>query len=85
MTLEEAAKKRIERVRLDIWSNKNDYLKLTIIDEKLGPILKLYSPTNKIIGEKNPQLTSIYLGNTLEVNGFVEYKGEIDPDENPDQ
>lgn len=45
MTLTEAARAGIERVRLPHWANPGDYIKIDILDgEHLGPWAHLYAP-----------------------------------------
>lgn len=81
MTLTEAASKGIIRVRLDVWANKTDYIKIHLIDGMMGPWLELFSPTNKAIGQKNPQKLFAFDRVTMEANGFKEYKDLIDEDD----
>jgi hypothetical protein len=83
VTLAEAAEKGIERVCCPVWACKEDYFKITIFAGKVGPWLQLYSPLNKVIGQKNPQQVSVFLGNAAEANNFEAYMGKLSPDDNP--
>ena len=52
----EAVERGIDRVRLPHWTNLDDHLKVDIgADGEAGPWVHLYSPTNEVIGQKNPQ------------------------------
>lgn len=54
-SINSAAKKGFDKLRLPIWKNYHDHFKIDIIAGKPGPWGHLYSPTNEAIGEKNPQ------------------------------
>ncbi len=55
ISIREAAHRGITKVRLDKWTNPDDYMELTIVDGLLGPWVKLWSPINEVIGATNPQ------------------------------
>ena len=80
MTLGDAAKKGIARVRLPIWANKNAYMKIDLVGGgRLGPWGKLYERgTQEAIGEPTPQILSV-IGDTSD--GYEEYTGELDADD----
>lgn len=56
MSINEAAKLGRKRFRLDKWANDYDHFEITIIDGNVGPWVKLWSPVNKLIDQKNPQV-----------------------------
>lgn len=71
MSINEAVALGRTRFRLDKWVNDYDHFEIYIwIDQSpgsdqrsLGPWVKLWSPVNKLIGQKNPQtLLSTLLG-----------------------
>jgi len=56
MILIELASKKINKVKKAIWANPNAYLKLDIIDNKLGPWGHLYDqPIQDNVGIDSPQ------------------------------
>jgi hypothetical protein len=54
LCLAEAARKGVDRLRLPIWANKMDHLKIDIINGELGPWGHLYSPINVGVNGKDP-------------------------------
>jgi hypothetical protein len=54
ISIAEAAAKGIDRVRLPIWANPLDHLKIDIIDGKPGPWLHLFAPFNKECNGRDP-------------------------------
>ena len=82
MTLMDAVKSGICRVRDPQWAEDTCYLKLDLlrtIDNHFyhGPWVHLYSPvTQKTIGEKTPQ-DLICIAMQWDEDGWDEYKGEI--------
>ena len=87
ISMNEAAAQGIERIRQPNWSFPTDYLKLDIVDGRLGPWVHLYSRFKGMSGEhKNPQsILWVLDGGAEQANAkeFVRYDGEIDPDETP--
>jgi len=78
MTIREAAKAGIARIRLDTWASKEDYLKLTILPGGLvGPWVKFYSPINEITGQENPQTIFCFDEKIEKITVFVKYDGKI--------
>lgn len=55
ISINEAMRRGYTKLRLDKWSNPDDYMEFTIIDGKPGPWVSLWSPVNEVIGEPNPQ------------------------------
>ncbi len=58
MSINEAVKTGVTKLRLDNWAYKEDYIEIHIADPIkgwIGPWVKLWSPLNEIIGRKNPQ------------------------------
>jgi hypothetical protein len=54
ISIETAAAKGIEKLRMPAWANPTDYLKVDIIDGKPGPWTHLYSDSNMEINGQNP-------------------------------
>lgn len=55
MSINEAMTRGYSKLRLDIWANPDDYMEFSIFDGRPGPWVKLWSPTNGLIGEPDPQ------------------------------
>ena len=77
MTLAEAAKAGISRIRRPMWADEKAYARIDLVgDGMMGPWLHLYDRgAQSAIGEPTPQ-DVIAIGDTTE--DYVEYKGEID-------
>jgi hypothetical protein len=60
VSINEAVKAGIERLRLEKWANTDDHIKITIINNPetgerwLGPWWELWSPMNEEINGRNP-------------------------------
>lgn len=82
MTLNDAVRLGIARVRVPKWAEATCYLKLDLIQESgnkflSGPWLHLYSPvTQKAIGERTPQ-DLLFNVISWDEEGFEAYTGEI--------
>lgn len=76
ISINDAVKLGIERIRKPMWSDQFDHVKIDIIDGQLGPWIHLFSPENKMFNGKDPV-------NLLACNGkfgfddkaFVPYDG----------
>lgn len=79
ISIVEAAKRGICRLREPQWANARDYLKIDIIDGVPGPWAHLYSPANEIVGNKNPHSFVWALFPNSDVASFYPYEGERDP------
>ena len=55
ISINEAAAQGIDRVRMDVWANQEDHIKIDIIEGRPGPWGHLYSPVNERIGQENPK------------------------------
>ena len=76
MTLNEAAKGGINRVRRPMWANPNAYARIDLVSGGMGPWLHLYDrDSQEVIGATTPQRFML-LNDTL--NDYEEYQGEID-------
>lgn len=53
-SINEAAQQGIERLRLPIWANPLDHIKIDIFDKHLGPWIHLYAPFNLECNGKDP-------------------------------
>lgn len=62
ISLNEAASRGIDRIRIPTWANKMDHLKIDIIDNKPGPWLHLFCPFNKACNGRDPVDTLWILG-----------------------
>lgn len=77
MTLNEAAKNGINRVRRSMWANPKAYARIDLVSGGMGPWLHLYDRSSQeVIGEPTPQ-TVLNIGDASD--DYEEYKGEIDP------
>lgn len=55
MTINEAIKNNINKIRKPYWVNKNEYIKLDILENGIyGPWAHFYSSNNNSIGLTNP-------------------------------
>lgn len=80
MTLSEAAKAGICRVRRPMWADEKTYARLDLVgDGRMGPWLHLYSRAEQsAIGEPTPQ-EIMCVGDTTD--DYEEYTGETDSDD----
>ncbi len=82
MTLREAVKRGISKVRDPGWACKDDYIQIDILpnpaDPKSphhGPWVHLYSPLNEVVGNPNPATMLCTMFDWNE-DGWEEYKPE---------
>lgn len=54
ISIVEAATLGVQRLRMPVWADKLDHLKIDIIDGKPGPWLHLYAPFNKECNGRDP-------------------------------
>lgn len=54
ISINEAARRGIDKLKQPQWANLEDYLKIDIIDGMAGPWGHFYSPLNKMTNGKNP-------------------------------
>lgn len=54
ISINDAVKLGIERIRKPMWSDPLDHVKIDIIDGQLGPWIHLFSPENKMFNGKDP-------------------------------
>ncbi len=76
ISIKEAAKLGIERVRRPIWADPLDHLKLAIIKGDLGPWVKLYAPFNKECNGRDPVEMLIFQLDT-DKQAYVAYEGPL--------
>lgn len=81
MTLDEAVKRGIRRVRDPKWADPRDYMLIDLIQRPLigyahGPWLRLYSPIQPAIGQPTPQVILFTCLNWKE-EGWEPYNGEL--------
>ena len=75
MTLSQAAKLGISRIRLQMWG-ENTYSRIDLIGEFHGPWMHLYDRTcQSVLGSPTPQ-TVLCANDTAD--GYEEYHGELD-------
>lgn len=58
ISINEAIRTGVTKLRLDRWACPEDHIEIYIADQVKGwsgPWVKLWSPTNELIGQKNPQ------------------------------
>ncbi len=58
MTISEAARVGITRIRMPGWGIPTDYVELSIADGRLGPWMKYYREINEKLGHRNPLILS---------------------------
>lgn len=82
LSLGEAAKLGIERLRKPIWANPMDHIKIHIVEKNIGGLwVKLYSPANKVINGRDP--IDLMIGGTvipiesLDYPAFEKYDGPL--------
>ena len=54
ISIKEAEARGFTKLRLDKWSNPDDYIEFTMTEWGFGPWVKLWSPTNELVGFENP-------------------------------
>jgi hypothetical protein len=54
ISIKEAEARGFTKLRLDKWSNPDDYLEFTKTEHGFGPWVKMWSPANEIVGHDNP-------------------------------
>lgn len=65
LSINEAVKAGVERLRLDKWANTDDHIKITIVKDPktgerwLGPWYELWSPINERVNSRNPTTNMI--------------------------
>jgi hypothetical protein len=87
MSLKECAKLGISRVRQPNWSHKMDHIEIHIVRDaagnptgQYGPWLKLYSPFNVPINDKDPVSFLAFLPKIDPDASFLAFLPKIDPD-----
>ena len=60
LSINEAIRRGFSKLRLDKWSNPDDYMEFYIFEHPTGekspgPWVKLWSPANELVDMKNPQ------------------------------
>jgi hypothetical protein len=74
ISLNQAAKNNISAVRMSHWANKNDHIKIDIIDGKVGPWGHLYSESNEKINGRNP-VDFLLFSEDLDAKVYLIYHG----------
>lgn len=77
ISIEQAAARGIERLRLSRWANPMDHIKISILMGSPGPWVKLYCPINEAMNGRDPveMLIMNFLPTTDPV--WDEYKGPL--------
>lgn len=76
ISIQQAAKQGIERIRRPSWADPMDHLKIDIINDRPGPWLHLYGPSNNEINRRDPvDMLGLYYDLNLEE--FVPYTGPL--------
>ena len=79
ISINEAARRGIERVRKPVWANPYDHIKIDIFDGKPGPWLHLWCPFNGECNGNDPidiLIVDPFVGN-LDVAAVVAYDGPL--------
>lgn len=80
ISIAEAAKRGIERVRDPSWSNPLDHIKIDIVEGEIGPWLHLYAPFNRVCSKRDPVTFMWAIGplkTDITVPNVVPYEGEL--------
>lgn len=81
ISVTQAAKQGIERIRRPIWANQLDHLKIDIIDGVPGPWLHLYCPFNKECNGRDP-VNVLCIDSDYDAKEYEPYTGPLpDSDE----
>ena len=85
MTLNEAARSGVSRVRDPQWANPGDYLKVHLIKNEdgtfhHGPWLNLYSPLQSVMGVPTPQ-SLLFTSVNWDEDGWDVYTGELNEED----
>lgn len=81
ISINEAAKAGIERVRKPAWAQPEDHLKIDIFDGKPGPWIHLYAPFNKECNGRDP-VNILIIEFDCDAKDYIPYKGPLpDSDE----
>ncbi len=81
ISVTQAAKQGVARLRKPIWANKMDHLKIDIIDGTPGPWLHMYCPFNKECNGRDP-VDILGIGSDYDAKEFEPYTGPLpDSDE----
>lgn len=79
MTIQEAVDNGISRIRRPEWNNLLTYLKLDIIEGKLGPWVHLYARMEQEVMNQETPTSMLCLGyNTTTDTSWVAYAGPLD-------
>ncbi len=77
ISINEAVRTGVTKLRLDNWTNHEDHIEIYIahfgVEPRPGPWVKLWSPTNELIGQPNPQEMLISLIGDLDDNCWSPY------------
>lgn len=78
ISLNEAASKGIERLRHPAWSTPMDHVQISIVDGKPAPWLRLYSPMNMRIFDRDPvELLATLNDTSFDVRNMLPYTGPL--------
>lgn len=83
ISMRDAAKLGVERIRVPNWASPLDHIKIDIIEGgELGPWVHLYSPVNKWLNVRDPIDIIWALGGDADRKSFAPYTGPLsDSDE----
>lgn len=83
ISINDAVKLGIERIRKPMWSDPLDHVKIDIIDGQLGPWIQLFFPSNKLFNGTDPvdmPTSTVWFG--FDEKDYVPYDGPLpDSDE----
>lgn len=80
LSITQAVERGIDRVRLPMWANQMDHIKIDIIEGKPGPWLSLYAPFNLECNGEDPVKFLWATGRLkIDINSveFVPYTGPL--------
>ena len=84
ISINEAVANGIEKIRKPEWVNREDHLKLDIIDGKIGPWIHLFSPLNEVLGSPDPQ-DLLFMGFDLDAVEYEIWQVSVQPEQSPER
>lgn len=76
LSLRDAAKRGITRLRSPKWAHPMDHIKIDIIDKDLGPWVHLYAPFNQECNKRDPVSLFVFHVNADDA-AYLPYDGPL--------
>ncbi len=78
ISINQAVKKKVDRLRKPIWANPLDHFKIDIVNGELGPWVHFYAPFNRECNGRDPvNLLLIFWCPNIDVKEFEIYEGSL--------